>query len=214
MDKMKPIKIVTFGDSITEGTHSEADAGQTYPAYLQNLLAAKGIQTTIINAGLSGETAVQSLNRFYWQVIKQNPDYVLIMYGANDSYLPPGQKLPVVSQEKFTRSIQTLIKEAKDNHIKPILMTTTPIAPVDWYDDIPVQDDDPMRFLKQYMDVIRNLAKVQKIDLIDHYKIWETKFNKVRLLLKHLPDGVHPNKEGNKLIAKTIATALIKIIHA
>ena len=67
--------IVAFGDSITAGfglTLSEA-----YPAQLEGILTENGYKVTMINSGVSGETATGGLKRAPF-VADQNPDIVLI----------------------------------------------------------------------------------------------------------------------------------------
>ena len=207
------IKIVAFGDSITEGTYSGADVSQTYPSLLQNLLSKKGINTEIINTGVPGETAVEGLKRFKWHVLPQNPNYVLIMYGANDSYIPPGYRHPVISIEDFTSSIGMLIKMAKENHICPILMTTTPLAIQDFFDDDISNSEFHTNYLEKFMVIIREIAANEGVALIDHYQIWKLKDAESGILAKYLPDGVHPNVAGNLLRTETAAVSITKIIN-
>ncbi len=213
MNKTEIIKIVAFGDSITEGTYGGADVSQTYPSLLQNVLTKNGINTEVVNTGIPGETAVEGLKRFKWHVLPQNPNYVLIMYGANDSYIPPGYRHPVISIEDFTSSIVMLIKMAKENHICPILMTTTPLAIEGFFDDDVSNSESHTNYLEKFMVIIREIATKEGITLIDHYQTWKLKDAELGILAKYLPDGVHPNAAGNLLIAETTAVSIIRLMN-
>src|SRR5262245_57439332 len=51
----RPIKIVALGDSLTAGYQIAASAA--FPAQLEKVLRAKGLNVEIANAGVSGDTA-------------------------------------------------------------------------------------------------------------------------------------------------------------
>ena len=75
------IKLVALGDSITAGLGlAPAD---TYPRRLEHALQAKGLQVTIANAGVSGDTAGDGLERLDWSV-PDGTDGVILALGAND----------------------------------------------------------------------------------------------------------------------------------
>ena len=70
-------KIVAFGDSLTAG-YGAGGEQNSYPAVLAQLSG-----KTVINLGLSGDTAVAAPSRLS-QVLEENPDMVLIEFGGND----------------------------------------------------------------------------------------------------------------------------------
>jgi len=191
--------IVAFGDSITEGTYGGADVSQTWPVLLQQLLNDSGFQVEVLNAGIPGETAPEGLQRFTRQVVHLSPEKVIIMYGANDSFIPDGYLNPVVSIEKFNENMEKMVLLAIQNSIVPILMTTTPFSRFIDPDD----DDRQNRLLDSYLIRVRAIAKQHNLPLVDHFKVWMELDKKSSILNKYLPDGVHPNVEGNSLIAQT-----------
>ena len=76
-----PLTIVAFGDSLTAGYRlPEADA---FPTVLQAALRARGWNVTIVNAGVSGDTASAAAARLDWSV-PDGTDGVLVEVGAND----------------------------------------------------------------------------------------------------------------------------------
>ncbi|MCC6889815.1 MAG: arylesterase [Hyphomicrobiales bacterium] len=75
------VRIVVLGDSITSGQGLAAAAA--LPARLQAALRAEGIPAEIVDAGVSGDTAVNGLARLDWAV-PEGTDGVIVALGAND----------------------------------------------------------------------------------------------------------------------------------
>jgi acyl-CoA thioesterase-1 len=78
----KPVKVVALGDSLTAGLGLPAK--DAFPAKLQAALKAKGIEATIANAGVSGDSAAGGLDRLDWSV-PVGTDAVILELGANDA---------------------------------------------------------------------------------------------------------------------------------
>lgn len=79
--KAARLKIIAFGDSLIAGPGLPADA--TFPAVLEKALRADGHQVTVINAGVSGDTAFGGLTRLDW-AIADGADGLILELGAND----------------------------------------------------------------------------------------------------------------------------------
>ena len=80
-DAQAPIRIVALGDSLTAG-YGLADQDGFVPR-LQAALTAKGVVADIADAGVSGDTASDGLERLDWSV-PQGTDAVIVELGAND----------------------------------------------------------------------------------------------------------------------------------
>jgi acyl-CoA thioesterase I len=82
--------ILALGDSLTAGLGVEQS--QAFPARLEAALRAKGHDVTIINAGVSGDTAAQGEARLDW-ALTDDVDAAIVELGANDALrgLPPAQ---------------------------------------------------------------------------------------------------------------------------
>jgi len=76
-----PIHVVAFGDSLTAGYGLPATEG--FVPRLQAALAGTGVDATVANAGVSGDTAADGLARLDWSV-PQGTDAVIVELGAND----------------------------------------------------------------------------------------------------------------------------------
>ncbi len=78
----RPVAIVALGDSLTAGY--QLPPGDAFPVKLQAALKAKGLNVTVENAGVSGDTSTGGLERLDWAV-GDGVDAVILELGANDA---------------------------------------------------------------------------------------------------------------------------------
>ena len=85
-----PVTILALGDSLTAGLGLQPS--DAFPVKLEAALRADGHDVTVVNAGVSGDTAVDGLARLDW-ALGDNVDAVIVELGANDALrgLPPAQ---------------------------------------------------------------------------------------------------------------------------
>src|ERR1700736_2029030 len=76
------VKVVALGDSLTAGLGLPAN--QSFPAKLEAALKARGHDVTVVNAGVSGDTASDGLARLDWSV-GDDANAVIVELGANDA---------------------------------------------------------------------------------------------------------------------------------
>lgn len=108
----EPLRLVALGDSLTAGLGLEAR--DAYPAKLQAALAKLGVEVTIDNAGVSGDTTDGGLARLDWSV----PDgtrAVLLELGANDMLRGLDPKLA-------RSNLATMLERLKERKIPVLLM--------------------------------------------------------------------------------------------
>jgi acyl-CoA thioesterase-1 len=98
----KPVTIVALGDSLTAGLGLAASNG--FPAKLQKALAAKGIAATIVDAGVSGDTASGGLARLAWSV-PDNTEGVILELGANDALRGLDPAVPRAALDAILRQL-------------------------------------------------------------------------------------------------------------
>ena len=103
--------ILALGDSLTAGYG--LDPGQSMPDKLQAAFRAKGLDVTIINAGVSGDTAAQGAARLDW-ALADDVKAAIVELGANDALrgLDPVQAetaLREILQKLKARNIPTLL---------------------------------------------------------------------------------------------------------
>ena len=78
----RPVAIVALGDSLTAGY--QLPPGDAFPVKLQAALKARGLNVTVENAGVSGDTSTGGLERLDWAV-GEGVDAVILELGANDA---------------------------------------------------------------------------------------------------------------------------------
>jgi acyl-CoA thioesterase-1 len=102
----RTIRLVALGDSLTAGyLLAGADA---FPSVLERALRAKGLDVSIENAGVSGDTATGGLERLDWS-IPDGTDGVIVELGANDAL----RGLDPAVTEKALEEIITRLKSRK-----------------------------------------------------------------------------------------------------
>ena len=92
-------KILAFGDSLVVGVGAE-------PGYDFVSQLSYHVKRPIINAGVSGDTTADALQRID-SILELNPDLVIILFGANDAM----QRVPVEQTIANLRSIITKIQD-------------------------------------------------------------------------------------------------------
>jgi acyl-CoA thioesterase-1 len=105
------VTILAFGDSLTAGFGLQPS--DAFPAKLELALKAKGHDVVIVNAGVSGDTALDGLSRLDW-AMSDDVDAAIVELGANDALrgLQPAQAEAAIDgilQKLSERNIPALI---------------------------------------------------------------------------------------------------------
>ena len=107
----KAIQLVGFGDSLMAGY--QLAPSESYTAQLEKALKAKGLNVTVTNAGVSGDTTSGGLSRIDWSV-PDGTDGVILELGANDA-------LRGISPEQSEKNLDTMLSRLKERKI-PVLL--------------------------------------------------------------------------------------------
>jgi acyl-CoA thioesterase I len=107
--------ILCFGDSLTAGFGT--DIGQSYPDHLQRLLDAQGYHYHVVNAGISGNTTKDGLERLPL-VLARHPKIVVVEFGGNDGL----RGLPI---EQTQANLSTIIGQLKKSGAEVVLAGIT-----------------------------------------------------------------------------------------
>lgn len=78
------LRVFCSGGSTTAG-HCVAE-GETWPARLQEGLAARGVKAEVVNAGVYGWDSYQELLRLKEEILRLEPDVVLLHQGWNEEF--------------------------------------------------------------------------------------------------------------------------------
>ncbi len=110
----REMRILALGDSLFAGYGVKP--GESYPARLEAALRSRGINARIANAGVSGDTTADGLERLTFTLNSQTqpPDLVIISLGGNDMLrgLPPEQtraNLDAILTELGRRKVKVLL---------------------------------------------------------------------------------------------------------
>lgn len=169
--------VLMLGDSLTEGYRLAKE--EAYPHLVEEELKKKHPDIKVINGGVSGATTASAMKRLDWY-LKAKPDIMVLALGANDGL----RGLNVSQAEK---NLTQVIEKARSKNIEVILAGM----------EIPSNYGEKYR--QEFRALYPKLAKKYDLTLIP-------------FLLKdvatvkelNLTDGIHPNPEGHKIMAKTV----------
>ncbi|RJS59320.1 SGNH/GDSL hydrolase family protein [Bacillus sp. PK3_68] len=217
---IKTDRVVAFGDSNTSGSYLPKE----FPDYPdRNWPNVAGV----INKGVSGNTTDQAIKRFKKDVLDLNPAVVVIMFGLNDALINPKTGQPQVSKAQFERNLASMVLQLKERPAKVILMTNLPVNEGVYY-QFHSASNPKVRALyadkgglrkweNSYNDVIRKVAKVHKVQLVDNYanavlkagNATDTKISKSGLVDPLL--GFHWTPKGHSMVAYSVNYYLNKM---
>lgn len=178
-------RVIFMGNSITEGwVNEDADFF---------------ISNGFVGRGISGQTSYQFLLRFREDVLKLNPEMVVINAGTNDV----AENTGIYNEEYTMGNIISMVELARANGIKVILTSVLPAAAFGWNPTI----KDASQKIESLNKRILVYATEERIPYVDYYGAMVYGANKA-LNPAFTKDGVHPTIEGYKimeaLILKTI----------
>lgn len=186
--------VVCFGDSITN---------RGYPALLGGLLKVRAI-----NAGVGGNTTSKALRRIQTDVLDQNPEVVIVMFGTNDSRIDNAKvHVPI---PKYKANLNAIIDGCKQAGSKVVLCTLPPIESQAYFTrhDKAVFDaaGGLQTLLASYQKAAREVAEAYDVPIVDLHLDLN---NKPEWLS---PDGVHPSLAGNAILAEQIADTVSPLL--
>ena len=173
--------IVTLGDSLTAGLG--LPQSEAFPAQLQAALKARGRDVTVIDAGVSGDTAAAAALRLDW-ALPDNASAVIVELGGNDALqgIPP----------EGTKAALAKIIEAVQAKGLPVLLAG---------------QEAPRNMGKDYVEAFSAIFR----DLAARYDVIFYPFFLDGVALNDAlmqPDGMHPNAKG---VARIVELILPKV---
>ncbi|KAF0201786.1 MAG: G-D-S-L family lipolytic [Bacteroidetes bacterium] len=191
----KPVRIVLFGDSITQMGN---DPGG-YIDLMRQAIAGKDLSDRyeLIGEGIGGNKVYDLYLRLEDDVLAHNPDVVFIYIGVNDVWHKAWGT--GTDADKFEGFYRALIRKIQATGAKVVLCTPAVIGErTDFTNQL---DGD----LNKYSVTIRNLAAEFNCSLIDlrraflDYNLKNNPENLEKGILT--TDGVHLNEKGNRMVA-------------
>jgi acyl-CoA thioesterase I len=184
VDPDAPI-IVAFGDSLYAGYQLPQSEGLA--PELQRVLAARGLNVTVVNAGVSGDTTAAARARleFVLDGLPKKPELVMIGLGGNDLL----RGLPVEQTRANLDAMLTLLDERGIQ-----AMLTGMRAPLNL----------GREYVSAFDDLYPALAEQHSAEL--HPFLLDGVITDPNLMLD---DGLHPNAAGVDRIARAIAPTVM-----
>ncbi len=183
-------RVVFMGNSITDGwVRTDAQFFE---------------ENGYVGRGIGGQTSYQFLLRFREDVIKLNPEVVVINAGTNDIAENIG---PYVEEYTFG-NIVSMVELARANGIKVVLTSVLPAAAFSWNKAI---TDAPQKIVA-LNSRIAAYASEQGLPYVDYYHALLADDGR-SLKANCSKDGVHPTLEGYRVmepLVKKVVTEVLK----
>lgn len=181
-----PARVLMLGDSLTAGYGLALT--ESLPSQLEAVLKGQGLDVTILNGGVSGDTTAGGLARLDW-ALADNPTYALVALGANDA-------LRGLSPAKAFENLDAIIARLKAKNVKVMILGM--LAPLNL----------GPQYREEFAAIFPDLAQKHGVPLypflLDGVAL-EPKLNQ--------KDGIHPNAEGVKIIVGRLAPLVKQLIE-
>jgi len=194
-----PLRVVFFGDSITEAGVGPAG----YITQIRGLLPADKFE--LIGAGIGGNKVYDLYLRLDRDVLDRHPDVVVVFVGVNDVWHKRTSGTGT-DPDKFVAFYDALVTKMQEKGIRVILATPALIGEkTDCTNDLDGE-------LNHYAQLIRDLAAARHCTLVDlrreflKYLGTANTANAEKGILTE--DRVHFSPEGNRLAARLFRDAL------
>jgi|SRR5690554_6307811 len=171
--------ILFFGNSLTAGYGLEPE--DAFTGIIQYRIDSLGLNFQVINWGLSGETTASGLNRLDW-FLEEEPYIFVLELGGNDG-------LRGIAVSETRENLRKIIQKVKSNYPQThILLAGMQIPP-----------NMGQEYSREFKSMFEELAEEEQVQLIPF--LLEGVAGDPNL---NLPDGIHPNEAGNKIVADTL----------
>lgn len=179
--------ILFYGDSLTAGYGLSTE--EAFPALIEKELSKSTKPAKVINAGLSGETSAGGLGRIDW-VLRQPMDVFVLELGANDGL----RGLPI---EQTRKNLQSIIDKVKTKYPNVKIVLAGMMVPPNM----------GKAYSDEFKNIYPDLAKKNNATLIPFLLDGVAGNEKL-----NQADGIHPNVEGHKIVAKNIVPVFTKLL--
>ena len=171
--------IVFFGNSLTAGYGLKDD--ESFPSILQDRIDSLELNYKVVNAGLSGETSAGGDRRIEW-VLKQPMDIFVLELGGNDM-------LRGTDPEATIKNLSSIIEKVREKNPNIPIVLAGMIAPPNM----------GQTYIDAFANIYPTLAKKYDLTLIPFFLEGVAGDPDLNLL-----DRIHPNAEGQKIVANTV----------
>lgn len=180
--------VLIAGTSLTAGLG--LDPSDAYPAVLQRMADSAGVPARVVNGGLSGETSAGLVRRVDW-LLREPPAVVVIETGANDG-------LRGVDPDSTAANLRRIVGQVRERAPRARILLVQMEAPPN------MGPAYVSRFREMYAEVARKTGAGLVPFLLEGVA-GDPELNQA--------DGIHPNEEGARLVARTVWGALRPVLE-
>ena len=219
------VKITILGDSITTAANldEEEQAKYAYPVVLQEILGCK----EILNLGIGG-SSVSSCGNYAmvdrWSDIPKDSDIIIVFGGSNDCLFQNKWEYGNIEYDSrmnggtFCGDLDELCSEIEyeyrtmnsENYCK-LLYINPPSTILN--DGVYAIDPGNMVQQKAFAEAINAIVPAYGFEVIDLYNNNILNSHDWDVNQQFMPDGIHPNEEGYRILAEHIASQIIQRIE-
>lgn len=171
--------VLFFGNSLAAGYGVEP--AQAFPALIGQKIDSAGLNYTVVNAGLSGETTAGGKSRIGW-VLRQPVAVFVLELGGNDGL----RGLPLSATRQNLQAIMDTVRRKSPQ--ATIVLAGMQIPPNLGTD-----------YTREFRELFKELADKNGAVLIPF--LLENVGGVPKL---NQADGIHPNPAGHKIVAETV----------
>jgi acyl-CoA thioesterase-1 len=188
--------ILFFGDSLTAGYG--LPAADSFPARIQEKLTAAGLDFRAYNYGVSGETSAGGRQRLASVLARQAPDVFVLALGANDG-------LRGIAVRETVANLRAILHEVRRQFPAAQLV----LAGLDFPFDLgPLGLPGLGRYAQDFSALFRTLAEAENVAFVP--SLLAGVLGRPEL---NLPDRVHPNAAGQRLLAANVWAVLEPLLQ-
>ena len=205
--------LVTFGDSITDGTRSTPDANNRWPDELARRMFSQAvpIKLGLMNAGIAGnrvlsegafQAGINALARFDRDALLQSGvTHIVVMEGIND--IGNARNNPAPTAEDIIAGYKQLIGEAHSKEVKIYGATLTPFYGAAYYTEV---GEAKREHINEWIRTSKAFDGVVDFDAATR----DPNDRKKLLAAYDSCDHLHPNDAGYKAMAAAVDIGLFK----
>jgi lysophospholipase L1-like esterase len=196
--------VVTFGDSITDGSRSTPDTNNRWPNHLARRLLAQNIRMGVLNAGIGGNRLLSdgnsqsALARFDRDVAAQSgATHLVVLIGINDI----GNRQARASVDDLIAGHRQIVARARARGLRVFAATLTPFEGATLGPDYWTPEGDATR--QAFNRWLRTSGEYDAV--FDFEAAVRDPATPTRVLQKYSsPDNLHPNDAGYQALADAI----------
>lgn len=171
-------QILFVGDSYTAGLGVKEEF--SYPTLIEKKFQKDGLNVSVINGGVSGDTTAGGKRRIEWMLNQSKPNLVVLSLGGNDVL----RGLPT---KQTKENLVTMIKKVQKRKI--------PVAVL----GIAAPHNVGKKYKNEFDSIFKEIKKETSVPV--HFNYIAKVISRNDFILS---DGLHPNQKGHQVLADEV----------